>query len=167
MRVRVVFGRVLVMGLPMEVEVGQVPVRDAVTGLWLVGLGVFVRFDRFFEVAAGEVSGDALVRAGGLLERAEEMNALLRVSFDREHGVRFWPDKSLDCGFEVVDWLVLEPSGPWKSVSKLIGREVFEGLVDRFRGLLVEDECLSTLGYRVDSVIGGVGPMGSGGGRGA
>lgn len=161
------FGRVLEMGLPLDGEAGQVPVMDVVTGLRLVGLGVFVRFGRVFEVAEEELADRGLVRVGGVLERAEGMNALLRVSFDREHGLRFWPDAGLGCGFEVVEHLVLEPVGPWMSASRLVGRPVFEGLVERFGGLVVEDEHLSTLGYRIEPVTDGGGPMGWGGGRSA
>ncbi|CED90453.1 hypothetical protein [Actinomyces succiniciruminis] len=140
MRVRVAFDRDL---LFRPFDVPPRGVRDRVTGLRVAGLGIFVRFDRVFEV-------DGLDREP---PGATLLNVGLRVSFDQGHGLRFWPDEDLDCGWEVCDWLVYEPvAWPYTVAPRSVDRGVFEGLLDRYGDLLVEDEHLSTTSFRLEPV---------------
>lgn len=151
--VRVAYERLLLAGA----GVGGRPVLES--GLRLSGLAFFVRFDRVFESVGG-----------GEPEDAAGLNALLRVSFDRAGGIRFWPAEGLECGWEVVSWLVDEddPSDPLVARPRSVERGVFEGLLDRHRDLFVEDGSLQSTAYRlvpVGAAASGVAPsVGAGGG---
>lgn len=133
-RVRVAFDRVLLVGRPN----GGLPVVGGSSGARLAGLTLFVRFDRVFE------SFDGLAPAG-----VEEVNRRLRVSFDRVRGIGFRPDGGLGCGWEVVSWLVdeIDLSDSFVVRSRPVGREVFEGVLERYRGLFVEDGCLQSTAW--------------------
>lgn len=143
MRVHAVFDRWLLLGEPAGPAGGQVPVVDGVTGLALVGVGFFVRFGRVLEAP------------GGCYPReADELNGLLRVSFDHVHGLRFWPGEGLG-GFEVVSWFVGVPEGELVIAPEPVSREVFEGLVSRCGERLLACRCLqSTVVDFVDAATG-------------
>lgn len=116
------------------------------SGLRLSGLSFFVRFDRVFEWVSGwEPAG------------ASDLNELLRVSFDHAHGLRFWPDEGLDCGWEVSGWLVCEddPSEPVVSYPRPVERSVFEGLLERHWDLLMEERCLQSTAWGFTDLEGG------------
>ena len=132
MRVCAGFERWLLLGAPVG-EGGQGPVVDGVTGLALVGVGFFVRFGRVLEAP------------GGCYPReADELNSLLRVSFDHVHGLRFWPGEGLVGGFEVVSWFVGVPEGELVIAPEPVSREVFEGLVSRCGERFLADRCLQS-----------------------
>ena len=124
------FERLLLVGATDE----ERPVVES-SGLRLTDLAFFVRFDRVFEwVSGAEPAG------------ASDLNELLRVSFDHAHGLRFWPDEGLDCGWEVSGWLVCEadPSEPVVSYPRPVERSVFEGLLERHWDLFMEEGCLQS-----------------------
>jgi hypothetical protein len=152
------FERVLLVDLQDDAEFGWRPAVDEVTGISFSGLLFFVRFDRVFEwVAGAEPAG------------ASDLNGLLRVSFDRAHGLRFWPDEGLDCGWEVSGWLVCEadPSEPLVSYPRPVERSVFEGLLERHWDLFMEEGCLQSTAYRLfplDAAGGGCPSLEVGGG---
>ena len=142
MRVRAVFDRWLLLGAPAG-EGGQVPVVDGVTGLALVGVGFFVRFGRVLEAPGGAYPREA-----------DELNSLLRVSFDHVHGLRFWPGEGLG-GFEVVSWFVGVPEGELVIAPEPVSRGVFEGLVSRCGARFLACRCLqSTAVDFVDAATG-------------
>ena len=127
------FERLLLVGAAVE----EWPVVES-SGLRLSGLAFFVRFDRVFEwVSGAEPAG------------ASDLNELLRVSFDRAHGLRFWPDEGLGCGWEVSGWLVCEadPSEPVVSYPRPVERSVFEGLLERHWDLFMEEGCLQSTAW--------------------
>ena len=135
MRVRVGYERVLLLGAADE----ELPVVEP-SGLRLSGLAFFVRFDRVFESpAGGEPAG------------ASELNRLLRVSFDHVNGIGFHPLEGLDCGREVVSWLVEEadPCEPEVAHPRPVEREVFDELLERHWDLFVEDARLSSTAYQL------------------
>ena len=127
------FERLLLVGAAEE----EWPVVES-SGLRLTDLAFFVRFDRVFEwVSGAEPAG------------ASDLNELLRVSFDRAHGLRFWPDEGLGCGWEVSGWLVCEadPSEPVVSYPRPVERSVFEGLLERHWDLFMEERCLQSTAW--------------------
>ena len=127
------FERLLLVGAAEE----EWPVVES-SGLRLSGLAFFVRFDRVFEwVSGAEPAG------------ASDLNELLRVSFDHAHGLRFWPDEGLGCGWEVSGWLVCEadPSEPVVSYPRPVERSVFEGLLERHWDLFMEERCLQSTAW--------------------
>ena len=140
MRVRAVFDRWLLLGAPAG-EGGQVPVVDGVTGLAVRAVGFFVRFGRVLEAPGGAYPREA-----------DELNGLLRVSFDHVHGLRFWPGEGLGCGWDVMGWLTVMPVRGRGLVSLPASRDEVEGLMERHWDLLVEDECLESRGYHVSPV---------------
>lgn len=135
------FERVLLVGATEEDR----PAVES-SGLRLTGLAFFVRFDRVFECALG-------VEPVG----SSELNELLRVSFDRAHGLRFWPDESLECAWEVSGWLVCEadPSEPLVSYPRPVERSEFEGLLERHWDLFIEDRCLQSTAWGFTDLEGG------------
>jgi hypothetical protein len=116
---------------------GERPVVES-SGLRLTDLAFFVRFDRVFEWVSGAEP-----------EGASDLNELLRVSFDHAHGLRFWPDESLDCGWEVSGWLVCEadPAEPFVSYPRPVERSVFKGLLERHWDLFMEEGCLQSTAW--------------------
>lgn len=132
------FERLLLVDLQDDAEFGWRPAVDEVTGISFSGLLFFVRFDRVFEWVLG-------VEPAG----ASDLNELLRVSFDRAHGLRFWPDEGLGCGWEVSGWLVCEadPSEPVVSYPRPVERSVFEGLLERHWDLFMEEGCLQSTAW--------------------
>ena len=141
LRVRVAFDRLVLLDVPVGAD-GPVPVVDGVTGQALVGVGLLVRFGRVFESAGG----------GCYPREADELNGLLRVSFDHVHGLRFWPGEGLGCGWDVMGWLTVMPVRGRGLVSLPASRDEVEGLMERHWDLLVEDECLESRGYHVSPV---------------
>lgn len=138
--VRVAFGRLVLLDVPVGAD-GPVPVVDGVTGWALVGVGLLVRFGRVFESAGG-----------GCPAGAVELDRLLRVSFDHVHGLRFWPGEGLGCGWDVMGWLVVVPVRGRRPMTLPASRDEVRGLMERYWGLLVEDECLESRGYHVSPV---------------
>lgn len=135
------YERLLMVGAAVE----EWPVVES-SGPRLTGLSFFVRFDRVFEsVPDAEPAG------------ASDLNELLRVSFDHAHGLRFWPDESLDCGWEVSGWLVCEadPSEPLVSYPRPVERSVFEGLLERHWDLFMEEQCLQSTAWGFTDLEGG------------
>lgn len=135
------YERLLMVGAAVE----EWPVVES-SGLRLTGLSFFVRFDRVFESVPG-------VEPAG----ASDLNELLRVSFDHAHGLRFWPDESLDCGWEVSGCLVCEadPSEPLVSYPRPVERSVFEGLLERHWDLFMEEQCLQSTAWGFTDLEGG------------
>lgn len=135
------YERLLMVGAAVE----EWPVVES-SGLRLTGLAFFVRFDRVFEWVPGVEPAVA-----------SDLNELLRVSFDHAHGLRFWPDESLDCGWEVSGWLVCEadPSEPLVSYPRPVERSVFEGLLERHWDLFMEEECLQSTAWGFTDLEGG------------
>lgn len=127
------YERLLMVGAAVE----ERPVVES-SGLRLTDLAFFVRFDRVFEWDSGAEP-----------EGASDLNELLRVSFDHAHGLRFWPDESLDCGWEVSGWLVCEadPSEPLVSYPRPVERSVFESLLERHWDLFMEERCLQSTAW--------------------
>lgn len=138
------FERLLLVDLQDDAELGWRPVVDEVTGISFSGLSFFVRFDRVFEWVSG-------VEPAG----ASDLNGLLRVSFDHAHGLRFWPDEGLDCGWEVSGWLVEEPVGYCVSAARPVERGVFEGLLECHWDLFMEDRCLQSTAWGFTDLEGG------------
>lgn len=135
------YERLLLVGAAEE----GLPVVESL-GLRLSGLSFFVRFDRVFEWVSGwEPAG------------ASDLNELLRVSFDHADGLRFWPDEGLDCGWEVSGWLVCEadPSEPLVSYPRPVERNVFEGLLERYWDLFIEEQCLQSTAWGFTDLEGG------------